>query len=71
MRSTWDKIELLTDHFYTPSLATTFFLLGSTGNPVDQASIFTNLGEPLSLEAINEEAADDMTVGELAFASAF
>jgi len=38
---------------------------------VDQASIFTNLGEPLSLEAINEEAVDDMTVGELAFASAF
>src|SRR5699024_11082381 len=28
-------------------------------------------GEPLSLEAINEEAVDDMTVGELAFASAF
>src|SRR5699024_2265829 len=41
------------------------------GPVVDQASIFTNLGEPLSLEAINEEAVDDMTVGELAFASAF
>src|SRR5699024_10510233 len=41
------------------------------GPVVDQASIFTNLGKPLSLDAINEEAVDDMSVGELAFASAF
>src|SRR5699024_7444777 len=74
-RSTWDKIELITDHhFYTPvfrSLLSFFICAQPEGPVVDQASIFTNLGEPLSLEAINEEAVDDMTVGELAFASAF
>src|SRR5699024_10456675 len=41
------------------------------GRVADQASIFTKLGAPLSLEVRNEEAVDDMTVGELAFASAF
>lgn len=37
---------------------------------MDQTSIFTNLGAPVSVEAINEGLIDDMSLGELAYARA-
>ena len=37
---------------------------------MDQISIFTNLGAPVSVDAINENLIDDMSLGELAYARA-
>lgn len=37
---------------------------------MDQTSIFTNLGAPVSVDAINEGLIDDMSLGELAYAQA-
>lgn len=37
---------------------------------MDQTSIFTNRGAPVSVDAINEDLIDDMSLGELAYACA-
>lgn len=37
---------------------------------MDQTSIFSNLGAPVSVDAVNEDLIDDMSLGQLAYAQA-